>query len=155
MSQMKVPMSTVESELGSDAMNSQVFTQLVHSRLTRILVIEDNVDLNQSLAARLRNESYRVQSAYDGIDGLEKFQLRPPDLVVLDLGLPRLGGYALLNCIRTTVDLDSVPVIILTGSDSEHLERNAWTWGVRKVLRKPMRQAKIVRAIREVLEEGN
>lgn len=85
--------------------------------MTRILVVEDNHDLAEGLRANLEVEGYEVDVAHDGRSGLERAREVDPDLVVLDLMLPFLDGYRVLERMREG-GLD-VPVLVLTAREEE------------------------------------
>ena len=65
--------------------------------MTRILIVEDNADLAVGLRNNLEIEGYEVEIADDGVAGLTAFRARPPDLIVLDLMLPAMDGYRVLD----------------------------------------------------------
>jgi two-component system, OmpR family, response regulator len=81
----------------------------------RILVIEDEADLLASLAKALREEGYAVDTAADGEDGLYKAESWDYDAVVLDIMLPRLDGWTVLQRLRRT---KKIPVLMLTARDT-------------------------------------
>jgi two-component system, OmpR family, response regulator RegX3 len=82
----------------------------------RILIVEDESTLAASVRFHLEREGFDVDVALDGIQGLELFRSRPPDVVLLDLMLPGMSGMDVCRHIRTTSD---TPVIMLTAKDSE------------------------------------
>ncbi len=82
----------------------------------RILVVEDDVSLADGLVTALKREGYTVDLLHDGIHAIEALSNEVFDLVVLDLGLPRLDGLAVLKQIR--LNNNSVPVLILTARDA-------------------------------------
>jgi len=82
----------------------------------RVLVVEDESTLAASVRFHLEREGFEVDVALDGIQGLELFRVRDPDVVLLDLMLPGMPGMDVCRHIRTTSD---VPVIMLTAKDSE------------------------------------
>ena len=67
----------------------------------RVLVVDDNIDLVMMLSSALRKKGYAVQVAYTGPDGLEITRQWRPDVVLLDIGLPELDGYAVARRLRT------------------------------------------------------
>ena len=81
----------------------------------RILVIEDEADLLASLAKALREEGYAVDTAADGEEGLDKAQNWDYDALMLDVMLPRLDGWTVLQCLRKT---KKTPVLMLTARDT-------------------------------------
>ena len=82
----------------------------------RVLVIEDDPAIRQNLAASLADSGFDVEAAAAGIAGVELFTSRSWDVVVLDLGLPDIGGEEVLRMIR---GLGDVPIIIATAQDDE------------------------------------
>jgi DNA-binding response OmpR family regulator len=82
----------------------------------RILVVEDDLSLADGLVTALKREGYTVDLLHDGIHALEALANEVFDLVVLDLGLPRLDGLAVLKQLRANEN--SVPVLILTARDA-------------------------------------
>lgn len=85
--------------------------------MKRILVVEDNAELAKLLELILRRAGYDVTIAEDGVEALDRFRETPPDLVLLDIMLPRLDGYEV--CLRIRQQFQSnVPVIMLSSLDS-------------------------------------
>ncbi len=82
----------------------------------RLLLVEDDAPLRLGLARRLEAEGYRVDQAADGEDGLFQAQEYPLDLLIVDLGLPRLSGTALVQKLRAAGS--TLPILILTARGS-------------------------------------
>jgi DNA-binding response OmpR family regulator len=81
-----------------------------------VLVVEDEPTVRETLAEALTEEGLNVSTAQDGPEGLERFRADKPDLVVLDLMLPRMSGIEVCRIIRAE---SSVPILMLTARDSE------------------------------------
>lgn len=84
-----------------------------------ILVVEDDPDIRQLLWRYLEKEKYQVLIAKDGEEGLEQAEKNGPDLVILDLMLPRQDGLSVLRELRKSEAIASVPVLILTAKGDE------------------------------------
>src|SRR3989338_434896 len=82
----------------------------------KILIIEDEKDLVKVLKYNLQKEGYLVISSYDGADGLERFRKEKPDLVILDLMLPKMDGYEFCKIVRGE---SQAPIIMLTAKKEE------------------------------------
>jgi two-component system phosphate regulon response regulator PhoB len=82
----------------------------------RILVIDDDCAIRALVSRALEAEQFRVEEAATGPDGIEAIRSRPPDLVVLDLGLPGVSGLEVLRELRRTSDL---PALVLSGRGGE------------------------------------
>ena len=88
--------------------------------MKKILVIEDEEDLNQTLSFNLENEGYKVTSALKGSEALEILEnASPPDLVILDLMLPDMPGLDICRHIRSKDSLKNISVIIVTAKGEE------------------------------------
>lgn len=88
----------------------------------RVLVIEDEEGLLEILEVNFRSAGYQVATAADGLDAWRQFERLRPDLLILDLNLPQISGFRLLELIRSESD---VPVLILTAYDFAEAEEVA------------------------------
>jgi CheY-like chemotaxis protein len=80
----------------------------------RILVVDDDVLLRSSVAAVLADEGYEVDLAGDGVDALAKILANPPDVILLDVLMPRMNGKALLETLHSTAGTACIPVLVMT-----------------------------------------
>lgn len=117
-----------------------------------ILVVEDNQALNFTLCEMLQTHGYTVQSASNGSEALAILAQQPPDLVVSDLLMPEMDGYALLNRIRGNPRTRNLPVIFLTGHDTPEERRRAKESGVVDYLIKPLDEGDLLHTVRVVLK---
>jgi two-component system phosphate regulon response regulator PhoB len=85
----------------------------------RILIVEDERDMADLVAARLRREGYLVDLAHDGQEGLEKIRANPPDLAIIDIMMPRLSGTELVTEMRQDPRTAAVPIIMMTAKSEE------------------------------------
>lgn len=83
----------------------------------RILIVEDDYDISNMLRIFFSNEGYQVEIAARGNDALEKCRKKLPDLVVLDIMLPDMDGYAICRAMRSTTRTSHIPIIFLTQKD--------------------------------------
>ena len=83
----------------------------------RILIVEDDYDISNMLRIFFSNEGYQVEIAARGNDALEKCRKKLPDLVVLDIMLPDMDGYAVCSAMRSTTRTSHIPIIFLTQKD--------------------------------------
>lgn len=80
----------------------------------KILVIEDEATLQKALMEALTQESYDVLSALDGLRGLEMAREEKPDLILLDIILPKMDGFEVLKELKKDESVSEIPIIILT-----------------------------------------
>ena len=79
-----------------------------------ILVVDDDPDLVETVAMMLESKGCEVGKAYDGIEGEESIKVRRPDLVILDIMMPRKDGYVLCAEMKADDQMSDIPVILLT-----------------------------------------
>lgn len=87
--------------------------------MSKVLIIEDEDTLAAKLADKMRSEGFTVQTAADGEDGLEKARTTLPDLIVLDIMLPKLDGLSLCRMVRRDPLTAHIPIIMLTARGTE------------------------------------
>lgn len=114
-----------------------------------ILIIEDNPAISQGLQMNLQLEGYRVVCAKDGQDGLVTFERETPDLVLLDLMLPRLSGIEVLREVRERDE--SVPVLVLSARGQEADKVLALSLGADDYITKPFGLAELLARVRVAL----
>lgn len=87
--------------------------------MTKVVIVEDDEMLARNLAEKLRSEGFNVVTSGDGEDGLEKIRAEHPDLIVLDIMLPRLDGLSVCRIVRHDAATAHIPIIILTARSTE------------------------------------
>lgn len=84
--------------------------------MKKILLIEDEELIIALLQKKLEKEGYKVFVARDGVEGMEKVKKETPDIVLLDIVMPRMGGLEVLEELRKDKELRSIPVIVISNS---------------------------------------
>lgn len=106
-----------------------------------VLTIEDDADIRQLLRALLGREGYEVTEASTGRDGLRAFHEVRPDVVILDVGLPDLDGWQVLERVR---DMSDVPVLVLTARSAERDKVRGLNAGADDYLTKPFSRVELL-----------
>lgn len=104
----------------------------------RILIVEDQVDSAETLAVVLRLEGHEVRVAYDGESALDVAAAFTPDVALLDIGLPRLSGYALAERMRALPAAADAFLVAVTGFGEDHDRARALECGFDLHLTKPV-----------------
>lgn len=107
----------------------------------RILIIEDDENIRDVCRRYMEREGYKVETADDGLEGWRKFQLHEPDLVVVDLMMPKKDGYQLCQDIRQQSD---TPIIILTARGDERDRVMGLTLGADDYMTKPFSPRELI-----------
>lgn len=119
--------------------------------MAKILVIEDDRGIADNIRRGLIYEDYQVDVAYDGEQGLAAARDRPPDLVLLDLGIPRIDGVEVCRRLRAG---SNVPIIILTARDSVSDKIAGLDAGADDYVTKPFEFAELVARVRAALRRA-
>jgi DNA-binding response OmpR family regulator len=119
------------------------------ARPVRVLVVEDDEEIAHVLQRSLRLEGYEVKLAGDGVQGLEEAHAFLPDLIVLDLGLPRLDGVDVAKRLRE--DGDEVPILMLTARDALESRVEGLDVGADDYLVKPFERQELLARLRALL----
>jgi DNA-binding response OmpR family regulator len=114
-------------------------------------VADDEEDLRELVAYRLTRSGYQVIGARDGLQALELAAERTPDLMVLDVMMPKLDGYELTRRVRAEAALRSIPVILLTARSQESDIDRGFEVGADDYLKKPFNPDELVARVRAVL----
>jgi len=117
-----------------------------------ILIVEDEVTLHQALSEFLTAEGFAVLSAMDGEKALELAKAKKPDLVLLDIILPKMDGYEVLEKLKKNAPTKSIPVILLTNLESAEDIQKAFDKGATTYLVKSdYKLEDIIKKIKETL----
>lgn len=114
----------------------------------RVLLVDDEVSIQRSLSSLLRSRGYTVDIAGSGEAAMKAMVDRPPDLILLDLGLPLLDGDEVCRQVR---DLSAVPIIVLTARNSETDKVSLLDIGADDYVTKPFSPAELLARIRVAL----
>lgn len=120
-----------------------------------VLIVDDDEGIRDLLSILLKKDGFRVETAADGEEGLRKATTLRPDLIVLDLMLPRYGGFEVLRHLQGS-DLGRVPIVVVTGrytdpSTSGLIRQEA---NVVELLEKPVKTARFLAAVHKALGPG-
>jgi DNA-binding response OmpR family regulator len=121
-----------------------------NERAPRILLVEDERHIVESLSFVLEREGFEVSAAPDGESALERLRASRPDVLVLDVMLPRLGGLEVLKLVRADAALRTLPVVVLTARGRPHDRRMAEEIGVEAFMTKPFANQDVVDAVRRL-----
>jgi len=114
-----------------------------------ILIIDDDRELVDGLRAVLERQGFNVIQAHDGHQGKNSIYNAKPDLVILDMMMPRMGGYPVLEHFKDKPD--APPIIMITANEGSRHKLYAEYLGVVNYLRKPFATEKLVEAVHKAL----
>ena len=120
---------------------------LAYSRNSTVLVVEDDATLREFYRTALTAAGYTVVAVDDGLDALRRIDHRAPDAIVLDLALPYVDGRDVGRELKARPDTREIPIIVVSGSDSNDLDHRDFAC----VLRKPLAAEALIDAIERCL----
>jgi chemosensory pili system protein ChpA (sensor histidine kinase/response regulator) len=118
-----------------------------------VMVVDDSITMRKVTGRVLERHEYEVSTAKDGVDALEKLHERVPDLMLLDIEMPRMDGYELATLMKADPRLRDVPIIMITSRSGDKHRQRAFDIGVDRYLGKPYQEAELLVQINEVLEQ--
>ena len=122
-------------------------------RRATIMVVDDSITVRKVTTRLLERNDLHVITAKDGVDAVAKLQESVPDVMLLDIEMPRMDGYELATHVRNDERLRSVPIIMITSRVGEKHRNRAVEIGVDRYLGKPYQEGDLLRTIKDLLEE--
>ena len=125
----------------------------------KILVVDDEPDVRDFLASCIEDAGFMVETAVDGQDALDKIEADPPDLMTLDMVMPRKSGINVIRTLRKNEKYANLPIIVITAhardefGSEDFKEFNAFTSGLRPryTIEKPVTPERLIKSICEIL----
>ena len=121
----------------------------------RILLVDDEPSIVKMVGKRLEVEGFDVVVAMDGQAGLEKARSEQPDLIVLDLMLPKLNGYEVCTMLKQDSRYQTIPIVLFTAKAQEKDEQLGRACGANAYVRKPFRAQELLEQIRTLIAQSH
>ena len=123
----------------------------VARRIPAVMVVDDSITMRKVTGRVLERHNMEVLTAKDGVDAIEKMAERVPDLMLLDIEMPRMDGYELAQNMKSDPRLKDVPIIMITSRTGEKHRQRAFDIGVNRYLGKPYQEVELMRNVFEML----
>ncbi len=121
----------------------------------RILLVDDEPNIVKMVGKRLEVAGFDVLVALDGQEALAKAQQERPDLIVLDLMLPKLNGYEVCTRLKQDPRYQQIPIVMVTAKAQEKDEKLGMECGANAFVRKPFRAQELLERIRALIEAAS
>ncbi|MFI5135233.1 MAG: response regulator transcription factor, partial [Chitinophagales bacterium] len=118
---------------------------------SKILIVDDEIDVLEFIAYNLQREGYRTVTAKDGLEAIRLARLEKPDLIVLDVMMPSLDGYATAEHLRNLKELKNTLIVFLTARNDEESELKGFHVGADDYITKPIKPKLLVSRIKALL----
>ena len=122
-----------------------------HRRVPVVMVVDDSVTMRKVTGRVLERNGLEVATAKDGLDALERMADLVPDLMLLDIEMPRMDGYELATAMKADPRLRDVPIVMITSRTGDKHRQRAFEIGVERYLGKPYQEAELMRQVFELL----
>ncbi len=126
-------------------------TDSTEKKTNHILVVDDDVEIAESIKYALTSSGFTVSVARDGNEGVAIAETKRPDLMILDMMMPKRSGLLVLERLRQFSD-DPVPVIMITGNEGARHREYAELLGVSDYLHKPFTMDRLLESVRRLLD---
>lgn len=119
----------------------------------KILVIDDEPSIVEAIRQRLEFYGYDVIGAYDGLEGLNKAEAEMPDIIILDIIMPKMHGFEVCKKLKEKPKTKKIPVILITGAGLEDIAKNEPEVHAEACIAKPYEAKKLSETIRDIVEK--
>lgn len=123
--------------------------------MNKILVVDDEKNIRLVVGKSLEKSGFDIVYAIDGLEAVEKANESNPDLVLLDLRLPKMNGFLVLEALKSNAATEEIPVIILSALSEEDDVQKAISLGAEDFLVKPISQGALLASVEEAFSEKN
>ena len=121
------------------------------ARVPLVMVTDDSVTVRKVTTRLLERNGYEVMTAKDGVDAVAKLEERRPDLMLLDIEMPRMDGFEVASHVRHDSRLKNIPIIMITSRTGEKHRERAFEIGVDRYMGKPFQEGELLETIQELL----
>jgi len=119
-----------------------------------VMVVDDSITVRKVTARLLERNDMNVIAAKDGVDAVSKLQEHIPDIMLLDIEMPRMDGFELATHVRNEPRLRDIPIIMITSRTGDKHRQRAMQIGVNRYLGKPFQETDLLENIQDLLEES-
>ncbi|MGX9720787.1 Hpt domain-containing protein [Stenotrophomonas acidaminiphila] len=116
-----------------------------------VMVVDDSLTMRKVTGRVLERHNFEVVAARDGVEALERLEERVPDLMLLDIEMPRMDGYELATAMRADARYKDVPIVMITSRSGDKHRQRAFEIGVQRYLGKPYQELDLMRNVYDLL----
>jgi DNA-binding response OmpR family regulator len=121
--------------------------------MSKILIVDDEPAIVAALTLRLGANGYVVSSSGDGVEGLRKARTESPDLIILDIMLPKMDGFTVCRMLKFDEKFDTIPIIMLTAKVQQVDQAQGKESGADAYMTKPFRSEELLARIKELIDK--
>ena len=118
-----------------------------------VMIVDDSVTVRKVTSRLLERQGFDIVTAKDGVDAMEQLESVKPDLMLLDIEMPRMDGFEVTNLVRHHEIHQNLPIIMITSRTGEKHRERAFSLGVTHYMGKPFQEAELLANIQQLLAE--
>jgi CheY-like chemotaxis protein len=118
----------------------------------KILIIDDEPELVKAVEVRLKTSGYDIVTACEGSSGIQKAKEAKPDLILLDIIMPKMNGYQVAKKLMADPETQGIHIIVFSASQERDLENKCKELGITNFIMKPFETIDLLNMVKEVLE---
>ena len=151
---------SIASESGTDTTNDKTGTRshdLVKREIIEtalVLVVDDSVTIRTVTKNFLERHQFRVLTAKDGLEALKKLQQKRPDIILLDVEMPRMDGFQFAEKIRSNSEYGDIPIVMITFCAGDEQKKLAKALGIKKFMGKPYQELELLETMHVLLRKS-
>jgi chemosensory pili system protein ChpA (sensor histidine kinase/response regulator) len=126
----------------------------IRPKKTLALVVDDSITMRKVTTRVLESHDFEVITARDGIDATEQMQERIPDVLLLDIEMPRMDGYEVAEFVRADARLRHIPIVMITSRAGEKHRSRGKKAGANAYLSKPYKESELIEEVSRLLSKG-
>lgn len=130
---------------------TQQVTTAEQRRVPLVMVVDDSLTMRKVTSRVLERHNFEVSAARDGVEALERLEDRVPDLMLLDIEMPRMDGYELATAMKADPRFKDVPIVMITSRTGDKHRQRAFDIGVQRYLGKPYQELDLMRNVYDLL----
>ncbi len=121
---------------------------------TSVLIIEDDSYISEMYKIKLESEDFEVAIAKDGVTGIKMLEKQKPDIILLDIVMPKMDGFDVLKIIKKNIELKDVPVVLLTNlGQKENVEKGFDLGADSYIIKAHFTPSEVIEKIKEILKK--
>jgi len=121
--------------------------------MVKILIVDDEPDIVTALGIRMKSAGFEVITAADGMEGLDAARKQNPDLILLDIMLPKLDGYKVCRILKFDENYRHIPILMITAKVTDINKKMGEEVGADAYITKPFNSDELMAKIKEILEK--
>ena len=127
----------------------------VDSGVRTVMIVDDSVTVRKVTSRLMERHGFEVLTAKDGVDAMEQLQETRPDIMLLDIEMPRMDGFEVLRSVRRDESMKELPIVMITSRTGDKHREQAIELGVDHYLGKPFQETNLMATIETILNQGN